>query len=164
MSWAGSHMEAFIAALEGASSMPHAVGSEADAAAAEPTRTVWVPKESVGEPPRVQAKGARACAQRRVKFDVYLRASSFAELEQVEDALIVGLDTILPGPGAVRWGNPGQYSTTEGSFTLRREVELCFAVHSETHITGRPLTARTSTTITDPLGENPETAEAGAPP
>lgn len=161
MSFAGSHVEAFLVELEASTGRPHVVGSEEDAAAAEPTRTVWVPKESVLEPPAVQPRDGRACAQRRVKFDVVLRAASFAELEEVEEALVVGLDV---GPRTVRWGNPAQYSTTEGRFTLRREVEVCFLVYSERHLVGRPLAATTSTVVTDTLGQDPETAEAGAPP
>lgn len=162
MSYAGSHVEAFLVELEAASSRPHAVGSEEDAAN-EPTGTVWVPKESVLEAARVQPSDGVACAQRRVKFDVILRAASFAELEEVEDALVVALADRI-GPYTVRWGNPAQYATTEGRFTLRREVEVCFLVYSERHITGHPTSATTSTVVTDTLGQNPEIAEAGAPP
>ncbi len=161
MSYAGSHLEAFLQLVEQRSSVPQLVGTEADAANAEPTRVVWVPRERVTESPRVHPADGRACAQRRVKFDVFMRAASFAELEEIEDAVIRALDA--DGPHTIRWGNPGQYASTEGAFTLRSEVEVSFIVYAERHRTGRPTTATTSTSVSDPRGENHEPAEGASP-
>lgn len=153
VTFAASPIVELLRSVSTATSIAHEIGPGVDAAHGEPSRVTWVPRVSRIEPLRLQPRDGRACAQRRIRFDVVMVAPDWEALRALEDGVVVALDA--RGPLAVAYGD-GEYAISATLCSLRREVEVIEPIYAERFTVVAPSTAGTKSQVTSPTGEDPE--------
>jgi hypothetical protein len=155
----GSNVKAILDALSGATGVLHEIGTDADAKLSREDRVVWIPRASTIVRATEQPEDGKACATRRIRFDVMVYASDFDAQTRLEDTLISGGLVTFSEGGFDPFGRESAYSggTAEApGFARPVPVVLLVPVYEQAFIAGTIGAPDQSGQVVNTQGENPE--------